>query len=59
MYYTSFRFPRPVESIERELWMEMGSLTAYLMPSLLLRRVSFLRLRSWKPAWMSLMNLLI
>jgi hypothetical protein len=36
-----------------------GRLTAYLIPSLLLRRVSFLRFRSWKPAWISLMNLLI
>jgi hypothetical protein len=33
--------------------------TAYLIPSLRLRKASFLRLRSWKPAWTSLMNLLI
>jgi len=37
----------------------IGRLTAYLIPSLLLRRVSFLRFKSWKPAWISLMNLLI
>ena len=35
------------------------SLTRYLMPSLRLRRESFLRLRIWKPACTSLMNWLI